>query len=553
MQFSPAFKQLHRTLGRSLSLEQLANIANPAALGLSGKRDFYEPVKFGLTLTTAGDAINIGVPVAENESWLSELKRRVASTLDFPVDGAGLEFRTINEVPLQLLAVQALPSVGHLNVYRNGVLVRLPELPKVPIQFSVTKLAALNAWVKQNVGRDLAESIAKELLVGKDVHEIDAAVASDGAVAKRVRDHFAKGWPTFLQTYHMDSPSDISGAMADQALDRVTRHVLRSIRSFVKASSALIQQQVAARKAQQAMAKIDKKQTEEDVDLFKSVLGPATVATEASGNEGKLFRSLMMDALSAPQLQQLIVSSIYCAPLMASGGAAAAAVMATKPLSSKAQQHQHHPWYRHVHETLLPLRGSYPSDYMVRHTKQDMSISAPYAGDALQTYQRYHLYSGKLPVPPGLVVRGGVPQPIEGHWPHDKKKKRRKSKKDEGIMGEMPPLVPLANKRRLIPISEIIGSPIMPPLKPIQGAMPALVPIHNGHIMPKLVPISCHGNPQGKVEEEEEDKPQGVESEMRSRLIELEDADDESINYAQAHEEILASGPTLPPLDDLFK
>jgi hypothetical protein len=52
------------------------------------------------------------------------------------------------------------------------------------------------------------------------------------------------------------------------------------------------------------------------------------------------------------------------------------------------------PWNALIHHTIAPIGGAYPTYYNVLHTKQDMSASAPYKGDAEATYDAYHLYAG---------------------------------------------------------------------------------------------------------------------------------------------------------------
>jgi len=524
MQFSPTFQQVHRTLakGCGISIEQLASIANPAALGLSAKRDFYEPVRFALKLTHAGDAIVLGVPVAENAGWLAELKRRTAATLAIggPL-GEALEFRTINDTPLEAVAVRALPSVGHLNVYAVGKLVRLPELPSVPIEFSATKRTVLGAWVKDVLSKELPGVVAAEL-ANKEAHEVEAAVEHNGAIFKAIRARMAASATSaqdVARRYHVDSPQTMSAQVADATLDRAARHVLRSVRAYIKAAGPQIKQQIAARKSAAISASLTA--TPIDAGLHGSVLLDKPAATAAVTPQ--FFRSLMTDALNVPQMRRAVVETIYRAPLgsLPAGMApVAAAAVAPKPTSQTIGHH--HPWYRHVHETLLPLRGSYPSDYMARHTKQNMSASAPYMGDVLQTYQRYHLFAGRMPVPPGLVVRGGVPQPIECHS-HGRHHKKDKKHRERDYMQDQVG-APVAADSRLVPISDILAA---------GRDLPPLRRLADGHVEPRNA---------------------AVQREMRSRLVALNNDDTtDDVDADAERAAILAQGPELPPLEDLFK
>jgi hypothetical protein len=54
----------------------------------------------------------------------------------------------------------------------------------------------------------------------------------------------------------------------------------------------------------------------------------------------------------------------------------------------------HHPWNAQIHHTLQPVAGVFPTYYNVLHTKQDMTMAAPYVGDTEATYRAYHLYAG---------------------------------------------------------------------------------------------------------------------------------------------------------------
>lgn len=523
MQFSASFRRLHALVGKSVSIEQLARIANPAALGLNDKRDFYDPVRFCIALGPECGALRIGVPVALNDEWHTELKRRVAATLALSA-AEDIELRTINEVPLHEVPIRQLAGVGHLNVYNRGKLVRLAALPTVPIEFSATKLNALAVWVKETVGRELVEKITKELQ-HKDVHEIDEAISSDGAIALCIREHLdqsgprAQDWSSFARKYHVDSPQQLSAAAAESVLETATKHVLRAVRSYIKAGRPQIQQQIAVRKAQQSMVRVKGKGEEELYAPIMSAVDakPSSSAAAAAGDGGaKLFRKLMADALATPRLRQALVNCVFRAPISAPR-AVIATGQAQKP-SPIGDGFTSHPWHLHTHKTLLPLRGSYPSDYMARHTKQDLSSNAPYAGNTLQTYERYHLYSGRMPAPPGLLVRGGVPQPIECHHWRGKNKKQKKKCLEE-MKSEYPPLVPIGGQaaaaagRRLIPISEILAS--------VSGNMPQLIPLSK--------PLS---------------RGLDIENEMRSRLIEDEGGDDQELMHME---------PELPPLEDLFK
>jgi hypothetical protein len=546
MKYSQPIRNVHRILGNAVTLEQLARIAEPSALGLNKKADFYEPTQFSVRIGAPQDVAGVlrfAVPVVQNENWYGELKRRVATTIG--QQASNLDVRTINGTSIERVPASQLGSLGHLTVYNNGVQVRLAKVPAVPIEFSATKLNALHGWIAGKVcNTELGDGIAK-LLSGKEAHEIDEAISTGGAVSNLIRKHIesasSSSWQEFARIYNVDSPIAMADTTARHVLDRVTKHMLRGVRSYIKASSAQIQENIATQKSKHAMTKQLQKGNRDDAELFAPVLGNVT-SIQPSDAGYRLFRSLMKDAFSSPQLQQAISNSIYRAPVLATTAATPMAPMLEAPIGDAAAEFKNHPWYHHVHETMLHLRGSYPSDYMARHTKQNLSATAPYVGDALQTYQRYHLYSGRLPVPPGREVRNGVliecnHGATKGSWSSSKRSRfcRRPppstmaghiearipatinchDENEEGeaanVESKMPDLIPIQGAiksapPRLIPLSEIIGDQAvvtskMPDLIPIQGAIksapPRLIPLSEiigdqavvTSKMPDLIPI----------------------------------------------------------------
>jgi hypothetical protein len=533
MKYSQPIRNVHRILGNAVTLEQLARIADPSALGLNKKADFYEPTQFSVRIGAPQDVAGVlrfAVPVVQNENWYGELKRRVATTIG--QQASNLDLQTINGTSIERVPASQLGSLGHLMVYSNGVQVRLAKVPAVPIEFSATKLNALHGWIAGKVcNAELGDGIAK-LLSGKEAHEIDEAISTGGAVSNLIRKHIesasssSSSWQEFARIYNVDSPIAMADTTARHVLDRVTKHMLRGVRSYIKASSAQIQENIATQKSKQAMTKQLQKGNRDDAELFTPVLGNVT-ATQPSDAGYRLFRSLMKDAFSSPQLQQAISNSIYRAPVITTPTTPMLAAPIAAAAAAESSEFKNHPWYHHVHETMLHLRGSYPSDYMARHTKQNLSATAPYIGDALQTYQRYHLYSGRLPVPPGREVRNGVliecnHGATKGSWSSSKRRRggrrppssssnmaghiearipatincRNENEEEEAasVESKMPDLIPIQGAitksapPRLIPLSEIIGDQAaitskMPDLIPIQGAIKKSAP-------PRLIPLS---------------------------------------------------------------
>ena len=125
---------------------------------------------------------------------------------------------------------------------------------------------------------------------------------------------------------------------------------------------------------------------------------------------------------------------------------------------------RHHPWYAQIPHTLAPLaNGAYPAYYNMLHTREDMTKDAPYAGDVRETYKMYHLFSGTVMSPPGLVIEcdGGKKKSKSRHG------RRRSPKGSSGYEEEMN--ASIGARPPLIPINASIGS--RPPLVPINCGM----------------------------------------------------------------------------------
>jgi hypothetical protein len=267
----------------------------------------------------------------------------------------------------------------------------------------------------------------------------------------------------------------------------------------------------------------------------------------------------------------------------------------------------HHPWNAQIHHTLQPLAdGAYPTYYNLLHTKQDMSKDAAFAGDVVETYKAYHMFSG-LPIsPPGFVV-----EPIAKRAAAASGGGRRTNKKKSGkwsdsssdddskfhrMKSEMPPLIPLGDYAAggLEPIecgscggnsssddesqdekkmSMIRGN--LPPLERIDCGMsssdeddetdkkknvksrigssiaPPLVPL-NG--MPKLVPLSA---PAASAVAGIPPRPplvrlSDVQAKIRSRLVPIsDDMQDIESSDSMANEDI-GDAYGLPSCSDVF-
>lgn len=104
-----------------------------------------------------------------------------------------------------------------------------------------------------------------------------------------------------------------------------------------------------------------------------------------------------------------------------------------------------HPWNALVHHTIEPATGRYPTYHRTLQTKQDMTATAPYPGDAREAMRTYHALLG-VPL-----------DPIGCHGQeHKKNKKKQQQQMDRDLpVGMEPPSD--AGVPRMIPIDRAAG------------------------------------------------------------------------------------------------
>lgn len=413
-QYTDFFKRIHQRLGSNIPIHRFAELANPQGLGLGSKQDFYAPVRFSVqvcgSITHPSGTIRMDIPVHANKAWYADLKQKLAGTL-----GLGsrcfIELRTVTGKPLNEVDPDRLSHVGNLQVFVDGKQKRFAEMPKVPIEYSVTKRQELRKWQLEAV-RDLPLKIADELH-RKNAIEVDAAIRVDGSVQKIIETHLRKSvpkWSEFVRVHHTNSPKIASESDADVMLRTISTDMLGHIRSFIAASKERINKHISAVESKQLAASMGK-----NAKHVAPILGaPLPGASSSLENGHELYSTLVEHAFKSPTLERSVLETLFMAPMASSVVKRHAELVPVRKIAT------HHPWYGQIH-SLLPLRGTYPSNYIAGHTKRDMSVNAPYPkGDMAKTYKAYHLFSGQHIAPPSMVISCG---PI--------KKKKSKSKNRE--------------------------------------------------------------------------------------------------------------------------
>jgi hypothetical protein len=477
--FSPSFVSVHKRLAPAIPIGRFASYVNPQAIGFNSDKDFYAPIQFSVQVADGVmGALRMDVPIQKNPNWRNDMKEQlqkmISSSNMEDSKSISIELKTITGMSLDKIPENALNNVGKLNVYdaKTGQLIRLPSLPDVPPEYRVTKVADLHQWA-QKLSDYIPEAVAG-VLKGKDKHEVEEALRIDGLVQEsienKIKDTASFGWNEFVRLHQSNSSkAQIPKDEAQKLLRKVSKQILTYVRSFVGAASEQVNLHIASEQAKKTKPNLLNK---EDEHLLKPILSQAPTINMSGGGEKmhshSLFQNLVEDALSMPTLQKSLVASIYNFDINNSFNSKESKKIASvrPPMKKIVSVGNHHPMNAHIHHTLLPLRGTYPADYIVRHTRQDMSAKAPFLGDATKVYEAYHKFSGAHPAPPPLKIKGGVP--IECHHPSKKKTHPREQKDEEYVNSSitpsgMPKLIPIGDKApsqmpKLIPIGdEMIG------------------------------------------------------------------------------------------------
>lgn len=133
----------------------------------------------------------------------------------------------------------------------------------------------------------------------------------------------------------------------------------------------------------------------------------ATLATNAGEDGHALYKKLIEDVFASQMMGNFMINTLNTATNLA---AFKPTVVSNKPVKVTVSKiESHNPFYALIHHTLLPVRGSYPSDYLARHTSKDMLVTARYPGNLDDTYKLYHLLSNRHIAPPGLILNAGRP------------------------------------------------------------------------------------------------------------------------------------------------
>lgn len=332
MKFTRQIQYLHSSIAPDLPIESFIDAVKPTAIGLEDKSQFYAPIRFTVqvcgAISAPAGAIRVDVPVHANSNWLSDMKSRFAGMIGLKqaLSNVDISFKTVSGKDIATMPVNELPYVGKLNVWVGEKKVRLPNMPQIPVEYSVCKEANIQSWLKE-VTAELPELIAQELCTLKSEAEIDRALRGDGSVIRTIAakaqalaaQHVGAptpqaGWGDFLRIHHMNSPDAIDPKDAAKTLDLISKDMLGNVRRFVEASHKPISSYLQSLEAKQ-IAKDMAARGKDETEHYKPIFGKLGRTAEFTESPYDMFHKIAEDALASPVVHQSVIATIYNRPI----------------------------------------------------------------------------------------------------------------------------------------------------------------------------------------------------------------------------------------------
>lgn len=310
--FTPQILYLHSQLAPDSYIERFVDLLDPKTVGLTDKSQFYAPVQFTVQvcggINAAAGAIRLDVPVHANPNWLQVMKNRFSGMCGI-TNPKSLDFKTITGQSISEFAPDDLSRVGKLNVFVNDKLLRLPEMPTVPVEFSVSKANHIQKWFNEKVAPALPEAIASQLAKCTSEHEINQAIEPNGAVQKTIEKSIRASldggsWTEFVRTHHMNSPTYMPKDFSADTLKTISTDMLYTVRQFVGAASGDIEAY---------LSHLRSKKMTKDPD-FAPVLGKVNNNTPKINGQ-KMYNKLMQDAFATPAVLHNVVNTLFTQPI----------------------------------------------------------------------------------------------------------------------------------------------------------------------------------------------------------------------------------------------
>lgn len=328
--FTKEVRDVHRALAPHIPIAHFVEALEPAHFGLANREQFYAPISFGVQISGpiggAAGAIRVNVPVHANaDGWLDLMKRRFARMISMPqLSVEEMEFRTVTGKSLATIALDQLPRVGKLNLFVQGELLRLPEVPPIPVEYSANKMHDIASWIAEHIEQALPDQLSRELnRHASSAATLEAALLPEGPVQRLIESAVmgkdAAAWTEFVRTRHMHSPEEMSVDEATKTAKQIARDALVHLRALVEAAAPQIKEALGAQESARAAAALQKKAGagREDAHLYAPLLGNnASSSSSSSSSLGAhsiphLMESLSEETCASPALHKAIASALH--------------------------------------------------------------------------------------------------------------------------------------------------------------------------------------------------------------------------------------------------
>jgi hypothetical protein len=329
MQYCAKVQHLHAQVAPDLPIDAFVAAVNPQALGFHSRNQLYAPIEFSVQvagpLKGAAGAIRVNVPVHANPDWLPVMKHRFAAMIGQPMLSLDqLDFRTVDGRSISEVPMDKLHCVGKLHVYVNDKELRLPQVPAIPIEYSVTKMHDIDNWITTTVEEKMPALVARYLAPCKNVDELNAAIRAEGPLVKAmeaaVQGSNRAEWAEFVRTRNVNSPIVMDAAEATKAAQVVAHDILLGeVRRLIKAAAPQLEKHF----SQLRSAELAKEAAgRANADHYAPILGLAPGAEsgeDAIENVSEFYHDLIQDMMTAPHVRDAITSAIYLRPMLSIG------------------------------------------------------------------------------------------------------------------------------------------------------------------------------------------------------------------------------------------
>src|SRR6185295_8452418 len=321
MQYTKQVRDVHRWLAPQVRIDSFVEALNPHALGLEDRAQFYAPIAFGVQISGpiggAAGAIRVEVPIRDD--WLPLMKSRFARMIGMPTLRAEeMEFRTVTGKPLQNVAPDQLAHVGKLNLFVQGELLRMPELPPIPVEYSTNKMRDIGRWIAERVETQLPHALSAALLrhCTASGGAINTALLPGGPVEKAIQEAVAKSgdssWTEFVRTRNAHSPDTLSAEEAHKSAAQISREILVHLRTLVESAAPQLRDALGAQEGARQAAEAQRKAGSADAHLYAPLLGATAATTSGSAASIQtLLQGLAEDTCTSPALHKAIAGVLH--------------------------------------------------------------------------------------------------------------------------------------------------------------------------------------------------------------------------------------------------